>query len=428
MKKPITAILLGAGGRGMFAYGNIALTKKDDIKFVAVAEPDEKRRGEFAKLHGIKPANAFSDWKDMLSKPKMADCAFICTQDKMHFEPTMKTLELGYHVLLEKPMATTAKECILLGEAAKKYNRLFSICHVLRYTDFFATLKNIIDSGKIGDVVTIQHSENVAFWHYAHSYVRGLWNVCEESGPHILTKSCHDMDILLYLLGGSPCTYIASTGSLKVFKPENAPEGAQKRCIEKGKICPCSKDCVYYAPDTYLSKTENWNAPFQFMLTLDKTPEGRMKALENSRSGKCVYYAGNDVVDNQAVCMSFENGVNATFTLTAFTQECTRIIRILGSKGEIYGDMDANKIEYITFIDGKKTKMDLKETVGGHGGGDIGLVEDFINLVRSGGKIKSRTAAADSVMSHVMAFAAEESRVSKKMIKISDYIKEKLNI
>uniref|UniRef100_UPI00272BC54C Gfo/Idh/MocA family protein n=1 Tax=Vallitalea guaymasensis TaxID=1185412 RepID=UPI00272BC54C len=212
----VTLTLLGAGQRGMGAYAPYALEYPDEVEFVAVAETDEERRNKFKELHKIKEENCFTTWEELLEKPKMSDAILICTMDDMHYEPTMKALEKGYHVLLEKPMSNNPLECVEMGDYAKKNNRVFSICHVLRYTPFFSTIKEILDEGRIGDIISIQHIENVAYWHQAHSFVRGNWRNSEETSPMILQKSCHDMDIFSWLVG-SKCTNISSFGSLTHF-------------------------------------------------------------------------------------------------------------------------------------------------------------------------------------------------------------------
>jgi predicted dehydrogenase len=205
----VKAILIGAGARGMYAYGQYALEYPEDIQFVAVADPDPQRRDRFKKLHDIDDDMCFSSWEEILDKPRLADAALICTQDKMHFEPTLKALEKNYHVLLEKPMSTSPKECKIMGEYANKYNRVFTICHVLRYAGFFGTLKQLIDEDKIGRLISIQHNENIGYMLYGHSYVRGNWCNSDTSGPMILSKSSHDMDILLWL-AGADCVNISS--------------------------------------------------------------------------------------------------------------------------------------------------------------------------------------------------------------------------
>lgn len=412
----IKAILLGAGGRGMYSYAEYALRNPEKIEFIAVAEPNAERRERFVKLHNIAPENAVDSWEKLLERPKMAEAAFICTQDQMHFEPAMMAFEKGYHVLLEKPMSTSAKECLAMGEYAEKHNRIFSICHVLRYTDFYTTIKGLLDGGRIGKLITVDQIENVGFWHFAHSYVRGMWRNKEQSGPVILTKCCHDMDILLWL-AGDDCVSLSSYGSLSHFKKENAPKNAPLRCLDG---CPLSDECQYYAPKTYMV-TDKRFYPFQFMLCTDQSPTARMEALKTSQYGRCVYHCDNNVADHQVVNMQFKNGVTAAFTVSAFTEECTRTLKMMGTTGEIIGDMEKNEIIINDFTNGHKDVITLKEAVSGHSGGDDGIMKDFINLVKADGNIKSLTNAKTSVQSHLMSFAAEESRLQGKTINLYDY-------
>jgi predicted dehydrogenase len=347
----------------------------------------------------------------------MADAILICTQDSMHFQPTIKALEAGYHVLLEKPMSNNPKECVIMGEYAKKFNRVFSICHVLRYTSFFAALKKMLDEGTIDRLISIQHNENVAHWHQAHSFVRGNWRNSNETSPMILAKSCHDMDALLWL-AGADCTTISSFGSLTHFKEENAPQGAPARCLDG---CPAESDCPYYAPRAYLTENTSWPTS---AICNDMSLEARTKALKEGPYGRCVYHCDNNVVDHQVVCMEFANEVTVAFTMCAFTNENHRTIKLMGTRGEIRGDMEKYEIEVVDFLSGSRNVIHLSESKAGHGGGDEGLMRDFIMLVESDGKKQGLTNAAISVQSHLMAFAAEKSRLEKKAIRMDEYMKE----
>ncbi|RLC55290.1 MAG: gfo/Idh/MocA family oxidoreductase, partial [Chloroflexota bacterium] len=247
MSQPFTAILIGAGNRGHDAYGAYALRHPDEIRFVAVAEPHDIRRARFAQAHGIPPERQFHTWEDLLALGKIADAALICTLDRMHVEPTLAALEAGYDVLLEKPMATTVADCVRLVQTAERTGRLLQICHVLRYTPFFSILHDIVASGRLGDIITVEHRENVTFWHMAHSYVRGNWRNSRIESPMILAKCCHDMDILFWNLG--PVKRLSSFGSLIHYRAEKAPPGAPARCTDG---CPHQAECPWSAPRLYL--------------------------------------------------------------------------------------------------------------------------------------------------------------------------------
>ncbi|MGE5558405.1 MAG: Gfo/Idh/MocA family protein [Bacillota bacterium] len=415
--KTVTVALIGAGGRGM-SYTNFALKNPEQLQCVAVAEPDPERRERVKKLHGISVENTFSSWTEILDRPRLADAVFICTQDRMHFEPAMKAMGRGYHILLEKPMSTTPQECALIGEQAEKNGRILLICHVLRYTGFFSALKRLLDEGRIGRLMAIQHNENVGFWHQAHSYVRGNWRNSNGSSPMILAKSCHDMDIMLWL-AGADCLYISSFGSLTHFKPENAPPGAPKRCTDG---CPAEKGCPYSALKIYINDNTSWPVD---VITSDFSLEGRLKALREGPYGRCVYYCDNNVVDHQVVNIEFANEVTAAFTMSAFTGG-GRTIKLMGTHGEMRGYMEKNEIEIINFRD---SSTELINTSGndsgyGHGGGDWGIMREFTRLVQKGGTEQGLTSATVSVQSHLMAFAAEKSRLEKKVINMTEYARE----
>ncbi|MGZ9583104.1 Gfo/Idh/MocA family protein [Paenibacillus marinisediminis] len=417
MSNKVKVALLGAGLRGV-VYTNYALTNPDEMEVVALADPNPDRRAMFQQAHGLPDEMCFADWEQLLSQPKLADAIIICTQDKMHYEPTMRALDAGYHVLLEKPMSPDPLECVEMGEKARSTGRVFSICHVLRYTPFFDTLKRLLEEGAIGRLMSIQHNENVAYWHQAHSYVRGNWGNSDKSSPMILAKSSHDMDILHWLVG-SDCIHISSFGSLSHYKAEYAPEGAPLRCLDG---CPVSDTCVYYAPNYYLTGGEDWMLQ---ALSDDQSYEARKKALEEGPYGRCVYHCDNNVVDHQVVNMEFANEVTVAFTMSAFTKHCSRTLKLMGTMGEIRGDIDKNEIEIRRF-DQEQYEIikPLLEDAYGHGGGDMRLVADFVQLVRKGGSGKGLTSAEASVQSHLMAFAAEQARLSHEVIHLPSYMKQ----
>jgi predicted dehydrogenase len=254
MSQVIEAILIGAGQRGADAYGPYALQHPEELRFVAVAEPDLGRRARFAQQHGILAERQFESWEPLLALPQLGQAALICTQDQMHTGPALAALRQGYEVLLEKPMATTADECRLLAQTANQLGRQLHICHVLRYTEHFQKMKAILQSGVLGQIVNLSHRENVAWWHMAHSFVRGNWRNTAESAPMILAKCCHDLDILTWLLDDR-ALQLSSTGRLLHYRPEHAPQGAPERCLDG---CPVAESCPYYAPRIYIEHQPIW--------------------------------------------------------------------------------------------------------------------------------------------------------------------------
>lgn len=403
--KQVTAVLLGAGDRGAHAYGDYAMDNPNEVKFVAVADPDPSRRGNFADNHGIPVNHRYNSWEEVLNQSKLADVMVICMQDRMHFQPTIQALSAGYHILLEKPMSPNPKECVEMVQAAEKNRRLLSICHVLRYSPFWSSLKKRINRGDIGEVVSIQLNENVGYLHMAHSFVRGNWRNSDLSSPMILQKSCHDMDILSWLID-RPCKYVSSFGSLKFFREENAPEGSTSFCLDG---CAVAAKCPFYAPRFYLNE-QKWAKK----ITDDSSREGIIEALKDGPYGKCVYQTDNNVVDHQVVNLEFRGGATATFSMSGLTHDMNRTVKIMGTEGDIEGDMENNTFTVHDFLTKEESEVNVHTSTSDHGGGDTELMRNFIQEIHRYDNMNEQglTSAEGSLQSHMIAFAAEESRVA----------------
>ncbi len=408
--KPISFLIIGAGDRGN-AYSKYSKKYPKEMYIKAIAEPREDFKNSFIKEYNINKDFTFHTWEEALKGKKIADAVIITTQDQMHCKPAIQALKMGYDVLVEKPMATTINECKKMVEASKKYKNIFGICHVLRYTNYYRKLKELVDSQCIGEVATIEHIEGVQYFHQAHSFVRGNWRNKSKSSPMILSKSCHDMDILRWLIG-KPCKKISSFGSLLHFKKENAPKGSTYRCIDG---CKVEKNCPYSALKIYLDpKDTGW--PIN-VISRDTSLKMRKEAIANGPYGRCVYRCDNDVVDHQVVICEFESGITASFTMTAFTSKGNgRRTRIMGTKGEIVGD--SQFIEISDFLTNKVKKIDTltsSDSINdGHGGGDTGIMKDFIKAVQHQDRSYLSSSIETSLESHIMAFYAEESRLKNK--------------
>jgi predicted dehydrogenase len=416
--KKVTLALIGAGQRLLDTYEIYALKYPYEVQFVAVAEPRPGRRERFKQTHGLSEDMCFVDWRDLLEQPRLADAILICTPDRMHFGPTMAALKAGYHILLEKPLSPDPDECLQIGAAAETSNSIFMLGYTLRYTNLFATIKRLLDEGRIGQLISIQHSENVAYWHYAHGFVRGNWRDATKASPMILAKSCHDMDLLLWLTGAD-CTRISSFGSLTHFTPANAPKEAPQKCLDG---CPAAHSCLYYAPNFYLTGEVGWPAS---VISDDTSMEGLLKALREGPYGRCVYHCDNNVVDHQVVNMEFANTVTAVFTMCAFSNQINRTIKLMGTQGELHGisDKERNEIEIVEFASGAHNVIALPIGGGpqGYGGGDFSLMRHFVQLVQSGSQQPRSTSVAVSVQSHLMALAAEKSRLESRVITMKDF-------
>ncbi|MCZ8510967.1 Gfo/Idh/MocA family oxidoreductase [Paenibacillus filicis] len=411
--KQLTAILVGTGARGV-AYAQYALDYPHQLKFVAAAESNPERLAKFAEQHGIPAERQYTSWEQILTEPQLADIAIIATQDRMHYEPTLKALKNNYHVLLEKPMSPAPSECIEMERVAKESGRLLTICHVLRYTPFWSAIKRLLTEGRIGELVSIQLNENVGYWHMAHSFVRGNWNHSDKSSPMILAKSCHDMDVLSWLTD-RPCLRVSSYGSLMHFHSGNAPEGSSDRCLD----CAVEASCPYSALHFYFGEGKTWARHF----TEELTRENIVRGLKETNYGRCVYKSDNNVVDHQVVNMEFAGGATATFSMCGFTRNQERRIQIMGTKGEIRGE--EGKITVMDFLTHENHEIHIPEQTSGHGGGDSGIVRSFLKEVSGYNGSESLTSASASVRSHLMAFAAEESRLNHgRSIELDDFYKK----
>ena len=408
MADPVSVALFGAGLRGHFDYGPYARARPDELRFVAVAEPVEERRRRFAEAHGIPPERRFADWRDLVAHGKLADACLNATQDADHHASSLAALEAGYDLLLEKPMAPRLADTVAIVRAAEARGRVLEVCHVLRHTAFFAAVHDIVTSGEIGDVVSAEHRENVGFAHMAHSYVRGNWARTDVACPMILAKCCHDLDLIVWNLtggGARPVERVSSFGSLFHFRPERAPEGATARCTDG---CPAADACAYDARRIYLDPARGgWPVT---AITDDLSMRARLAALRTGPYGRCVYRAGNDVVDHQTVSLELGGGVTAVLIMQGHSAEEERTIRYDGTRGTVVGRFThaSGVIEIADYLTSKRTRVEVPPAPSGHGGGDYGLLASFVRTVRGGPRAGS---AREALESHLLAHAAERSRL-----------------
>jgi len=463
MTEPIRLLLFGAGNRGASVYGRYALHHPDIVRFVAVAEPNPIRREQFAEDHHIPADRQFQTWWEALQAGKIADAVLNATQDEMHYDSALAAIDAGYDMLLEKPIAPTQEATLDIVRAAEDSGQLLMICHVLRYTDFFQKVHEILNSGQVGEVVHIAHSENVSYFHMAHSYVRGNWRNTALSAPMILAKCCHDLDLLYWFLG-EKVGRLSSAGSLRHFIEANAPQGAPERCTEG---CPAAKTCPFYAPLIYLQNlpikaavarsnrpliraigkialyrpnlarllgrliptvstlTEYSGWPRNTITDHPESDQAVYDALKNGAYGRCVYRCDNDVVDHQVVHLTFPSGITAALTMHGHSHEEARTLRVDGSKATLLGKFAYSQawLEVRPHFPGAEINRFTFPTevdqTSGHGGGDAGLMHRFVCAMR--GEQSPLTSARDSLESHLMAFAAEEARLAGKTIDMGAY-------
>jgi len=419
----LKVILIGAGGRGT-TYTNIMAESPEKFQVIAVAEPVEARREAARKKHNIPEEMCFTTWEPLLEMEKFADIAVIATMDRLHYAPTMAAIEKGYNLLLEKPVTPTPEECYDIAKAAEKKGVKILVCHVLRYTLFGRTLKKLIKEGLIGDVVSIHADECVNNIHQSHSFVRGNWGNEHRSSTMLLQKCCHDMDFLQWLMN-KEVKRVHSFGSTMHFKRENAPEGSPEYCIEG---CPHKDTCFYDATVIYNKEHPGWYKNHALRLE-NPTDADYENLLRNTQYGKCVYKCDNTVVDHQVVNLEFEDGATISFNMNAFNKG-GRHMRIMGTKGELYGDASETSITHYDFATQKTENLNPSDSAlgdaidSGHGGGDAGIVEVLYEYLTKGYEGDLLSEISVSAKNHMIAFAAEESRVTGKVVDVQEFTKK----
>ena len=407
----VSVSIIGVGARGGEAYGKYINECKDKYTIVALCDLNPDKLEKYSKEFQVEKENCFLSEEEFFEK-KRSDVLVIATLDQDHVRIALKAIKLGYAILLEKPVSDNVEELYALEKTAKEHGAVIVVCHVLRYTVAIRKIKELLDAKKIGDLVSFDDLEQVAYWHYAHSYVRGNWRSSENATPMIMAKCCHDLDLMQYF-AGSKCESLSSIGSLKHFKKENKPEGATERCLQ----CPHKETCAYSAKRIYV---DAWNAngqpqawPYTVLTDKTVTEEELFQKLETTRYGECVFNGYNDVVDHQFVTANFANGVTANLNMMAFTQGGGRIMRFFGTEGEILYDEAADHITLKKFANGTTVYKisQLTDDLSGHGGGDHRMI-DAIYEMFVGNTSGADTSLECSIESHLMAIAAEKSRLN----------------
>ncbi len=416
--KPVSLLIIGAGDRGT-TFSNYALLRPDQAQVVAVVEPRAVFRDRLADPWNLPADKRFDDWKTVAAGPRIADAVVIACPDALHAPVALAFAQRGYHMLLEKPMANHLDECRQIVNAVERAGIVFCVCHVLRYVASTTRLKQIIDSGAIGRIVTVQHIEPVEFWHQAHSYVRGNWRNEKESSPMLLAKSCHDTDWLRFIVA-RPCRKIHSFASLLHFRKEQRPAGAADRCLD----CSIEPTCPYSARRIYLQRTLDGQSGWPMnVITGDVTPEGVTRALREGPYGRCVYACDNDVVDNQVVNMLFEGGPTANFLMTGFSYGTGRQTRIFGTRGEIA--YHGESIRLHDFLTDKDVAIEVPrdpEHNDTHGGGDHVMMAGFLHAVATGDRSRILSGVRETLETHAMCFAAEISRHEDRVVDMSEVL------
>lgn len=411
---PLRLCFIGCGSRAR-AYAEVAATRPQLLKAVAVADPVASQRADVRSLLGAAELREFETGEDLLAAGRLGDVAVITTQDKFHYRQALAALHAGYDLLLEKPAAQTSAEVHELVRVANELGRRIVLCFVLRHTPFYRMVKRVLDSGRLGKLVSIQATEGVEPWHHTHSFVRGNWSVSEKSTPMIVQKCSHDTDILAWL-ADSECTAVSSFAGKQWFRPENAPAGATARCTDP---CPHATDgsCLYRAQRYLGDKKQPW-LPQIMPGHATASDDEILDWLRAGDWGRCVYTCGHDTPDHQVVSLQFASGVTAQLLMTAFDKG--RRIRIHGTEailqGSMHADGEIHRLELRHHHDGAVETIEIEDPsvngYAGHGGGDFGLIDSLHELISAPGPFDN----SHFMAGHLIAFAADAAQRSGKVI------------
>lgn len=428
MCEQLRGVIVGAGHRAM-RYAEYALQQPEKFRIVAVVDPQEHRRRQAMEIHGLSATAAYTSVEELCAQGKIADVAINGTMDRLHIPTSIPLLETGYDILLEKPLSISEPEMWQLVKSAKQYDRKILICHVLRYAPFYSMVRRKIIEGRLGTIMNIQTNEHVSYHHESTAFIRGKWNRKDVCGSgHLMSKCCHDLDLIMWMLSGNSPVAVSSFGNRMFFREENSPVGSGTRCM---KDCKIENNCPYSAKKLYID-----NALWKFYIWEDVEKFGKIDEKfrtehlkNNSPYGRCVWRCDNNIVDHQSVMMRFADGATATHNLVTGTAKPSRSIHILGTKSELYGVFDESRFEirtpnpsapgnYETEICDLNIVGDFHGMNGEHGGGDMRLVADFVEFIRGGQPSISCTTIEDSIFGHLVGFKADEAMENDVVIPI----------
>ena len=423
--KRLKMALVGCGDRGN-VYASHALRCPEEMEIVAVVDLDPVALKVTGDRFEIPHEKRFTNIDDFLMAKIECDSVINATMDPAHYETTKKLIFAGYNILLEKPIVNNQDELLELRDLAKEKGVSVLICHVLRYTPFYRKIKKVINSGKIGKIISLEMNEHVWTVHFANSFIRGKWadeDIC--GSGLLLQKCCHDVDLMCWLNNESVPNTVTSLGSRSFFIPENAPKGATEFCYQ----CPHKETCIYDAKTIHLDcdafSFQTWrglNKPLN-----EITYQEKEEFLRKDDYGKCVFRIKRNLVDRQNVTVQFENGSVGTLTVVGGSTYSGRDIIIVGTKGEIRGRFEDNKFTVFEYIhNGEEFRytqevIDISSIVGdgaGHGSGDVCIMRDYVRYLNGDNSSISITSIEDSINGHLCVYAAEKSRKNSCIIKI----------
>ena len=434
MTSPLKAVIVGAGHRALI-YASYAKQYPDELQIVGVADPIEGRRELVARLYNLPPERCYSTADALAAQPRFADVAINGTMDHQHLATSLPLLEAGYDLLLEKPFAISEAQMWTLVDSARAHGRKVMICHVLRFAPFYAAIRQRVLDGVIGDLISVQSVEHVAYHHMSTAFVRGKWaRSIDGYASMLMAKCCHDLDLIAWMKSGVRPRSVTSHGSNFQFRPEKAPPGAAARCLGDGVTslsdCPIEPDCLYSARKHYIDHPDRWSFYVWDGLEHLESPtlDDKIVSLRGDNPyGRCVWACDMDVVDHQVVGIEFEDGATATHAMIGGTAKPGRSIHLVGTLGEIEGFFEEDRFA-VRHIDPRPGHEYAEEWVdldlrageeGAHGGGDLRLVADFVRVIRGEAPSISTTTLDDSVAGHLIGFSADRAMQERRLVELA---------
>lgn len=410
----IKLVVIGAGLRGMHTYGDFIEKHNDICEVVAVVESKKGRQDTFKKRFDLCEDNVFNNIEEFFENKKMADVIIICNYDSLHFKTASLALEKGYNVLIEGPICNSLDEVIRLEELCSKHNDLTVFpAMTYRHSRFFNKIKEIIDSKPLGELININYNSYIGYEKFTHNYIRGNWRIESDCATLMLTNSCYDLDMLIYL-SNSKCKKISSFGKLSHFNRQQFKDNMGETCS----ICIQNKECPYCAENIYLNEKKEISKAIH----INPTKENLQQALKQSQYGRCVYHCDNDVYDNVLSILKFENSISASLNVTAFTNEEEREIRLNFSKGEIIGSLKNMEIRVKKFGSSEELiKLGAENS-------DWNMINNFLDIITNKRELKSNKDISEIFHSHIVAFASEFANISDSVVDVDNFYMDSVEL
>ena len=373
--KTVNIGIIGCGGRLRMILNAMTNIGKD-LQVAALCDPSTNSIAECKKVINDSPAVYNS--AEQLCADDSIDWVMIGSHNALHREHAVAALEAGKDVFCEKPLAITLDDCLAIRDAVERSGKKFIIGFVLRYSLHYKKLKQLIDNGEIGSIISLEFNETLGFNHggFIHSDWRRLRG---QAGTHLLEKCCHDIDLINWLVQ-SRARRVASFGGLNFFKPENEYHISRLGKDKNGK-------------DAY----RTWP----------------------SVTGLNPFTCDKDIVDNQVAIIEYENDVRATFHTNGNAGIPERRMYILGTEGAIRADVLTGKIELCRIGHDEHIRDESTTAKGGHGDADKILGPAISRAMLNGEELD--TGIEDGITSAATCFAIDEAMDSGKVVDMREW-------